>query len=84
MKKNWYAVHTKPHCEKKVAALLSKRKIENYYPVNKIVISSTSNKKKYVYEPLLSCFVFVHITEKEIDTVKAINNISVRECIFFI
>lgn len=76
MKKNWYAVHTKPHCEKKVAALLSKRKIENYYPINKIVVSSIANKKKYVYEPLLSCFVFVHITEKEIDTVKAINNIS--------
>lgn len=76
MKKSWYAVHTKPHCEKKVAALLSKKKIENYYPVNKIVVSYTANKKKYVYEPLLSCVVFVHIAENEIDTVKAINNIS--------
>ena len=30
MKKNWYAVYTKAQCEKKVAALLTKKKIENY------------------------------------------------------
>ncbi|KAA9039498.1 hypothetical protein FW778_11815 [Ginsengibacter hankyongi] len=34
MQKNWYAVYTKPHCEKKVSLLLVKRGIENFYPVN--------------------------------------------------
>lgn len=72
MKKSWYAVYTKSHCEKKVASLLTKRKIETYYPVNRI-ISYNSNKKKTVYEPLLSSFVFVNITDCEMDAIKKIS-----------
>ena len=30
MQKNWYVVYTRPQCEKKVAALLTKKKIENW------------------------------------------------------
>ena len=72
MKKNWYAIHTKLHCEKKVAALLAKKKIENYYPINRIV-SSTSTRKKTVYEPLMSSFIFVHITDDEMFAIKKTN-----------
>ena len=28
MKKNWHIIYTKANCEKKIAALLTKRKIE--------------------------------------------------------
>ena len=34
MQKNWYIIYTKPKCEKKVASLLSKKKIENFLPVH--------------------------------------------------
>ena len=69
MKTNWYAVYTKPHCEKRVASLLAKKKIETYYPMNQI-ISYNSNKRKTAYEPLLSTFVFVNITDCEMDMIR--------------
>lgn len=59
MKKNWYAVYTKSHCEVKVAALLTKKKIENYCPLNRIV-TNQGTKKKMVYETLFPSFVFVY------------------------
>lgn len=72
MKKNWYAIHTKLHCEKKVAALLAKKKIENYYPTNRIV-NSTSTWKKSVYAPLMPSFIFVHIADDEMLVIKNTN-----------
>lgn len=68
MKKNWYAVYTKSHCEKKVTAFLSKKKIENYCPLNKIV-NVCSNNKKINYEPLFPSFVFVYATDAEISVI---------------
>jgi transcriptional antiterminator NusG len=69
MIKNWYAVYTKPHCEIKVAALLIKKKIENYCPLNRIV-TTQANKNKMVYEPLFPSFVFVHALDNEMDAVR--------------
>ena len=66
----WYAVYTKPNHEKKVSALLSKKKIENYCPLNKIVNNLKEEKKKPVYEPLFQSYVFVHITEQDMTLVK--------------
>ena len=74
MKKKWYVVYTKSHCEKKVAALLTKKKIENYCPLNR-TLSSKGNTKKWVYEPLFASFVFVHITDEQINNVKQINSV---------
>ena len=34
--KKWYAVYTRPRWEKKVAEILTRRKIENYCPINKV------------------------------------------------
>ena len=34
MQKNWYIIYTKLKAEKKVSTALTKRKIENYLPVN--------------------------------------------------
>jgi transcription antitermination factor NusG len=62
--KRWHAVYTRPRWEKKVADLLSKRKIENFCPLNKVV-RQWADRKKTVYEPLFSSYVFVHATEME-------------------
>jgi transcription antitermination factor NusG len=69
MKRNWYAVYTKPHCEKKVAASLSKKEIKNYYPLN-CIVDFRDNRKRTVYEPLLSTLVFVYITDAEMAVIK--------------
>lgn len=56
----WYAVYTRPRCEKKVSHLLNKKSIENYCPLNK-VIHQWSDRKKCVEVPLFTSYVFVHI-----------------------
>lgn len=73
MKKNWYAIYTKANCEKKVAALLAKKKITNYCPLNRIVTDYQSSKRKMSYVPLLTSFVFVHITTAEMEMIKQTN-----------
>ncbi len=65
MQKNWYAVYTKLKCEKKVSASLTKKKIENYCPLNRKIHDESMKKKKYVVEPLFASYVFVRITENE-------------------
>lgn len=62
--KNWYAVYTRPKCEKKVAGILTRAKIENYCPLNKI-IRQWSDRKKFVLEPLFTSYVFVKVSEAE-------------------
>ena len=64
MKRNWYAVYTRPRQEKKVASILSKKGINNYYPVNKVTGKHPAIKKM-VSEPLFSSFVFVYVSELE-------------------
>ncbi len=58
----WYAVHTRPRWEKKVASLLQDKGIENYCPLNK-VIRQWSDRKKTVLEPLFKGYVFVQVDE---------------------
>ena len=62
--KKWLAVYTRPRWEKKVADLLSRRKIENFCPLNKVV-RQWADRKKTIYEPLFSSYVFVHAAEME-------------------
>lgn len=66
----WYAVYTKPNHEKKVSALLSKKKIENYCPLNKIVNNLQEEKRKPVFEALFPNYVFVYIAEHDMPLVK--------------
>lgn len=65
----WYAVYTKPRWEKKVAELLTRKKIENYCPLNKVV-RQWHDRKKLIEEPLFTSYVFVHITDAELVEVK--------------
>src|SRR5665647_2847675 len=74
MQKNWYILYTKAKCEKKVAASLTKRKIENFCPVNRKEITEFRRKKTLV-EPLFSSYVFVYIDESEINQVKQLNHV---------
>ena len=74
MNKNWYAVYTKTHCEKKAAALLSRKKIENLCPLNRIT-SSQGNRRKMAYEPLFPSFVFVYISEAEMRVVRQTSDV---------
>lgn len=60
----WYAVYTKPRWEKKVAELLTRKKIENYCPLNKVV-RQWHDRKKMIEEPLFTSYVFVCITAAE-------------------
>src|SRR5665213_3052426 len=62
--KKWYAVYTKPRCEKKVADLLVKKGIENYCPLNKVQ-KQWSDRKKIILEPLFTSYVFVRISPDE-------------------
>ena len=67
--KRWYAVYTKPRWEKKVADLLTKRRVENFCPLNKVV-RQWADRKKTVLEPLFTSYVFVHASEQEHLTIK--------------
>jgi transcription antitermination factor NusG len=72
----WYAVHTRPRWEKKVASLLQDKGIENYCPLNK-VIRQWSDRKKTILEPLFKGYVFVQVDEAakwELLTVNGIVN----------
>ena len=62
--KKWYAVYTHAKWEKKVAALLTRKNIENYCPLNR-VMRQWSDRKKIIYEPLFTCYVFARVSEKE-------------------
>ena len=66
MQKNWYIIYTKPKCEKKVAASLTRRKIDNYFPLNCRELQSF-RKTKMQYEPLFNAYVFAYLTETDID-----------------
>jgi len=72
--KKWYAVYTKPRWEKKVAELLTKRKIENFCPLNKVV-RQWADRKKTILEPLFTSYVFVRASELEHLTIKQTDGI---------
>jgi len=67
--KKWHAVYTRPRCEKKVSEILTRKKVENYCPINKVV-RQWSDRKKIVHEPLFSSYVFVRVSEEEITALK--------------
>lgn len=75
MIKNWYAVYTKPKCERKVSSLLSKKKIDNYCPLNKQISTEHSQNEKLSLQPLFPSFVFVYTTSDKIEYIRQINDI---------
>jgi transcription antitermination factor NusG len=63
-KKQWYALYTRPRWEKKVADLLERKKVEVYCPLNKVQ-KQWADRKKTIWEPLFTSYVFVYVSEKE-------------------
>ena len=75
MIKNWYTVYTKPKCEKKVSALLTRKKIDNYCPLSKQINSDFNEKEKFSLDPLFTSYVFVYTTPDKIEYIKQLNDI---------
>lgn len=74
MLRNWYAVYTRPHKEKKVAYLLGKKRIECFCPV----INTREGRGEYkriVEQPLFNSVVFVHLAETEIKSLLLIPSV---------
>lgn len=74
MTPHWYAVYTRPRCEKKVSQLLTKKRIENYCPLNKVQ-RQWSDRKKIVEIPLFTSYVFVHISKEQYSMVREVSGI---------
>ncbi len=66
--KNWYGIYTKINCEKKVADLLNRKKMEAYFPV-----TSTDGKwiwRRNMSQPLFLSYVFVKVTQEQLEEVR--------------
>lgn len=74
MQKNWYAIYTKPQCEKKIAALFSRWKIENVCPLN-YVKTNVSWSHKLHYKPLFTSYVFVRISSDQIERLRKVEGV---------
>ncbi|HYH14296.1 MAG TPA: UpxY family transcription antiterminator [Flavisolibacter sp.] len=70
----WYAVYTRSKWEKKVAEQLTRRRIENYCPLNKVV-RQWSDRKKIIMEPLFSSYVFVRAQKEELIAIQRIDGV---------
>jgi transcriptional antiterminator RfaH len=61
---NWYPVYTLPRAEKAAYALLQKKGIETYLPLQK-TLKQWSDRKKWVEEPLFKSYLFVKMKSAE-------------------
>ncbi len=59
-KKQWYALRTKPRAEKKIVEELKNENVKTYLPLKK-TLKQWSDRKKWVYEPLISSYVFIYM-----------------------
>lgn len=70
MQRNWYLLCTKKQKEKRVTELLTKKGIENFCPftIGENKISGT--KEITSYQPLFRSYVFVNISEDQIQSIR--------------
>ncbi|MFD0795049.1 UpxY family transcription antiterminator [Mucilaginibacter litoreus] len=61
----WYPVYTHPRAEKKALEALTAKGIETYLPLQRR-LKQWSDRKKWVEEPLIKSYLFVHITENNL------------------
>ncbi len=71
---NWHAIYVNSRAEKKVHNELARKGIESFLPVQR-KLRQWSDRQKWVEMPLISGYVFVHITRKEYDTVLQTQNV---------
>jgi transcriptional antiterminator RfaH len=60
----WYPVYTHPRAEKKAYLALVNKGVETYLPLQR-QLKNWSDRKKWVEEPLIKSYLFVHIAEHE-------------------
>ena len=60
----WYPVYTNPRAEKKAHEALLNKGIEAYLPLRR-QLKQWSDRKKWVEEPLIKSYLFVHIAERQ-------------------
>ena len=60
----WYPVYTHPRAEKKAHEALVNKGIETYLPLRR-QLKQWSDRKKWVDEPFIKSYLFVHITEHQ-------------------
>ena len=65
---NWYVLHTKPRCEKKVEEQLLSFGINAYCPTRS-EFKMWSDRKKKIDKPVLPSMIFVNIDDKDINRV---------------
>ncbi|GAB4091704.1 transcription termination/antitermination NusG family protein [Flaviaesturariibacter terrae] len=70
----WYALCTRPKCEKKVASTLTKKKFETYLPL-RMTKSPWSFLKTTELEPLFPGLVFVRLQEGQAEEVRRIQGV---------
>jgi transcription antitermination factor NusG len=74
MDKQWFVVYTKPHIERKVSEILTRKKIENYFPLNRIVGDWNVNNK-IIDEPLFATYIFVRMAAAQVPILKKVSGI---------
>lgn len=60
----WYALRTKPRAEKKIVEELKDINVKTYLPLQKN-LKQWSDRKKWVYEPLITSYVFVYMKPEQ-------------------
>ena len=71
---NWHAIYVHSRAEKKVYAELTRKGIESFLPLQRR-LRQWSDRKKWVEMPLISGYVFVHISRMDYDQVLQIENV---------
>jgi transcription antitermination factor NusG len=70
--KNWYVIQTRPLFEKKVTKIIENKKVEVFLPLQE-TIKQWSDRKKKIYKPLFSGYVFVRTTpEERVEAIKEV------------
>ena len=71
---HWHAIYVHSRAEKKVHGELTRKGIESFLPLQR-KLRQWSDRKKWVEMPLISGYVFVHISRKQYDVVLQIDNV---------
>ena len=77
---NWYAVYTRPRCERKVAEGFSKRKWQSYCPLHKTGRTSWAGLKTAT-PVLFPSYVFVRLEREQLWEVKKVEGVINPGCI---
>jgi transcription antitermination factor NusG len=71
---HWHAIYVHSRAEKKVHVELTIKGVESFLPLQR-KLRQWSDRKKWVEIPLISGYVFVHITRKHYDLVLQTDNV---------